>query len=200
MSVKERLVRYLLIGTSERHSKIILSPELSKHWACYSEVGNGYFINSVATAICKIQKRRYRIRYRIKIVASYRYRYSLPLFLLYFRKILVLFYWRTIYFQKPNLEMFFWKKLLKKKRDLKKNSQWTVMIYEKLFYSIYIYKWNTDCTNGQSAFGFVSGLLRRIIRLSINTSFALCVQYSRLQENGQATKDQNCFSQSLVRV
>jgi len=31
-----------------------------------------------------------------------------------------LFYRRRIYFEKPNLEMFFCKKLLKKTRDLKK--------------------------------------------------------------------------------
>jgi len=55
-----------------------------------------------------------------KIVASYRYRYSLPLLLLHLKKFLVLFYRRGIYFEKPNPEMFFCKKLLKKKRDQKK--------------------------------------------------------------------------------
>jgi len=80
--------------------------------------------------------------------SSYRYRYllnsitalwhlllnknsielSLLLFLLHFKKILVLFYWRRIYFEKPNFEMFFLKKLLKKKRDLKK------IVNEQLWY------------------------------------------------------------------
>jgi len=36
------------------------------------------------------------------------------------KKFLVLFYRRRIYFEKPNPEMFFCKKLLMKKRDLKK--------------------------------------------------------------------------------
>jgi len=36
------------------------------------------------------------------------------------KKVLVLFYRRRINFEKPNLEMFFCKKLLKKKCDLKK--------------------------------------------------------------------------------
>jgi len=29
-------------------------------------------------------------------------------------------------------------------------------------------------------------------------SFALCAQYSRVQDNGQAIKDQDCFAQSLM--
>ena len=52
----------------------------------------------------------------IKIVASYRYR-SICCTL---KKPLVLFYWRRIYFEKFNLEMFFEKVENKKKRDLKK--------------------------------------------------------------------------------
>jgi len=53
---------------------------------------------------------------------------SLPLLLLQLKKYLVLFYRRRIYFEKPNLEMFFWKNLLKKKRDLKK------IVIEQLWY------------------------------------------------------------------
>jgi len=49
---------------------------------------------------------------------------SLPLFdtapYAELKKVLVLFYRRKINFEKPNLEMFFCKKLLKKKRDLNK--------------------------------------------------------------------------------
>jgi len=56
----------------------------------------------------------------MKIVASYRHRYSLPLLLLHLEKLLVLFYRRTIFFENPNSEMFSCKKLLKKTRDLKK--------------------------------------------------------------------------------
>jgi len=56
----------------------------------------------------------------MKIVASYRYRYSLPLLLLHIKKFLVLFNRRRIYFEKPKPEMSFCKMLLKKKRDLKK--------------------------------------------------------------------------------
>jgi len=43
---------------------------------------------------------------------------SLPLLLLHLKKFLVLFYRHSIYFEKPNPEIFFCKKLLKKKRDL----------------------------------------------------------------------------------
>jgi len=49
---------------------------------------------------------------------------SLPLFATApsaaLKKLVVLFYRHRIYFEKPNPEMFFCKKLLKKKRDLKK--------------------------------------------------------------------------------
>ena len=56
---------------------------------------------------------------------KYRSELSLPLFATapfaaLWKKCLVLFYWRSFYFVKPNLEMFFWKTFLEKERDLKK--------------------------------------------------------------------------------
>ena len=59
-----------------------------------------------------------------------------------------------------------------------KNSHWTVMIQEKIFYSSGKYKWDTDCRNAQSAFSLWVDCCRLAIAFT-NASFALCVQYSR---------------------
>ena len=78
------------------------------------------------------EQRRYRCRSLLNLVAALPQSFlnknssklSLPLFatapFAAREKVLVLFYRRKINFEKPNLEMFFCKKLLKKKRDLKK--------------------------------------------------------------------------------
>ena len=125
------LAKYLTSRHVRMHKEIFYIPNTLRKLMIrpYAEVGNRYFIHSVAPApaICWIYKRRYCIRYWIKIVASYRYRYSLPILLLHFKTILVLFYWRWIYFENPSLEFLF-EKCCQRKNVIWKNSCWTVMI------------------------------------------------------------------------
>jgi len=81
-------------------------------------VGNCYFINSVATAICLIAALLHPSLNKNRSELSLLLFTTAPSAAL--KKFLVLFYRRRIYFEKPNPEMIFCKKLLKKKRDLKK--------------------------------------------------------------------------------